>query len=112
MTTDTPRTDAMYESHTSEYQRRLLSEDLERKLAAETANRKKCCRDGNQISDELFDTQQMLKKAKAEVERLRANLRRAILNSRGVREKRKHEEATTYLQHFLIEKILTRLMRK
>jgi hypothetical protein len=37
---------------------------------------------------------------------------RDILNSRGVREKRKHEEATTYLQHFLIEKILTRLMRK
>jgi len=31
-TTDTPRTDAMYETHTSEYQRRLLSEDLERKL--------------------------------------------------------------------------------
>jgi glutaredoxin 2 len=70
MNTDTPRTDAMYESHTSEYQRRLLSEDLERRLAAEMANREKCCRDGNAISDELFDTQQKLKKAEAEVERL------------------------------------------
>jgi phosphopentomutase len=59
--TDTPRTDAQYENNTSDYQRRLVSEDLERKLAAEIANRKKCCRDGNQISDELFDTQLKLK---------------------------------------------------
>jgi hypothetical protein len=65
----------MYENHTSEYQRRLLSEDLERKLAAEIANRKKCCRDGNRISDELFDTQQKLKKADAEVVRLKEEAR-------------------------------------
>ncbi len=37
---------------------------------------------------------------------------RDILNSRGVREKRKHEEATTYLQQYLVEKILQRLLRK
>lgn len=61
----------MYENHTSEYQRRLLSEDLERKLTTEIANRKKCCRDGNTISDELFDTQLKLKASQAEVERLR-----------------------------------------
>jgi septal ring factor EnvC (AmiA/AmiB activator) len=72
--TDTPRTDAMYENHTSEYQRRLLSEDLERKIAAEIANREKCCRDGNAISDELFDTQQKLKKAEAEVAKLNHQL--------------------------------------
>jgi hypothetical protein len=48
-----------------------LCRELERELAAEIANREKCCRDGNAISDELFDTQQKLKKAEAEVERLR-----------------------------------------
>lgn len=68
--TDTPRSDAQYENNTSDYQRRLVSEDLERKLAAEIANREKCCRDGNQISDELFDTQLKLKSSKAEVDRL------------------------------------------
>jgi hypothetical protein len=73
-TTDTPRTDAQYENNTSDYQRRLVSEDLERKLAAEIANRKKCCRDGNQISDELFDTQLKLKASHAEVERLKEQL--------------------------------------
>lgn len=79
--TDTPRTDAMYEVHTSEYQRRLLSEDLERKLSAEIANRKKCCLDGNRISDELFDTQLKLKKSQAEVESLREYYSRFILVS-------------------------------
>jgi hypothetical protein len=34
---------------------------------------------------------------------------RDILNSRGVREKRRHEEATTYLQQFLIERCLNKL---
>lgn len=34
---------------------------------------------------------------------------RDILNSRGVREKRKHEEATCYLQQFLIERCLEKL---
>ena len=34
---------------------------------------------------------------------------RDILNDRGVREKRKHEEATTYLQQFLIERALMKL---
>ena len=34
---------------------------------------------------------------------------RDILNDRGVREKRTHEEATTYLQQFLIERALMKL---
>lgn len=37
---------------------------------------------------------------------------RDILNNRGVREKRKHEEATTYLQQFLVEKCLEKLLKK
>jgi hypothetical protein len=37
MNTDTPRTDAQYENNTSDYQRRLVSEDLEQKLAASQA---------------------------------------------------------------------------
>jgi predicted nuclease with TOPRIM domain len=55
-----------------------LSRELERELAAEIANREKCCRDGNRISDELFDTQQKLKKADAEVARLMELLNRAL----------------------------------
>ena len=61
--------------------RASLNEALDKTLSdlsAEIANRKKCCLDGNQISDELFDTQQKLKKAEAEVERLKALLNRAI----------------------------------
>jgi hypothetical protein len=93
----------MYESHTSEYQRRLLSEDLERRLAAEIANREKCCRDGNAISDELFDTQQKLKKAEAEVERLQTlpeSRHKAFLDLLERAEKAKAEVAK--LNHQLI----------
>jgi DNA repair ATPase RecN len=84
--TDTPRTDAVQFqkkpiSITIESEMlRALSRKLERELAAETANRKKCCRDGNQISDELFDAQQKLKKAEAEVERLNKQLNHIVEN--------------------------------
>ena len=77
MTTDTPRTDALImecPSHLQEVALSNLAMDLERELAAEIANRKKCCLDGNQISDELFDTQQKLKKAEAEVKEIRSAL--------------------------------------
>jgi hypothetical protein len=55
-----------------------MTTDLERRLAAEIANREKCCRDGNTISDELFDVQLKLKASKAEVEGLKAQLSRAV----------------------------------
>ena len=66
---------------TSKRARASLNEALDKTLsdlAAEIANRNKCCRDGNQISDELFDTQQKLKKAEAEVEKLKGQLIRAV----------------------------------
>jgi hypothetical protein len=47
-----------------------MTTDLERRLAAEIANREKCCRDGNAISDLLFATERRLAASKAEVERL------------------------------------------
>jgi len=68
MTTDTPRTDAAKKDDWVHYTIAMM---LERELYAEIANRKKCCLDGNAISDELFDTQLKLKDSKAEVERLR-----------------------------------------
>ena len=76
MTTDTPRTDAVQFqprpiSMTIENEMlRALSRKLERELSAEIANRKKCCLDGNRISDELFDTQLKLNESKAEVAEL------------------------------------------
>lgn len=48
-----------------------LCRELEQELAAEITNREKCCRDGNAISDELFDTQMQLKASKAENTKLR-----------------------------------------
>jgi uncharacterized protein (DUF2252 family) len=54
-----------------------LCRELERELNASLENqmkavmeREKCCRDGNAISDELFDTQRQLRASQAEVERL------------------------------------------
>jgi hypothetical protein len=67
MTTDTPRTDAAKKDDWVHYTIAMM---LERELYAEIANRKKCCLDGNAISDELFDTQLKLKDSKTEVARL------------------------------------------
>jgi len=80
MTTDTPRTDAALVDHMpecSEWSQHyldltILCRKLERELNGEITNREKCCRDGNALSDELFDTQLKLKKAEAEVEGLKA----------------------------------------
>jgi hypothetical protein len=79
MTTNTPRTDAALVDHMpscSEWSQHYLdlstfARKLERELNGEITNREKCCRDGNALSDELFDTQLKLKKAQAEVEGLK-----------------------------------------
>ena len=80
-TTDTPRTDAVVSEPCAIHQvmqkwEKIIenSRQLERELAAEIANRQKCCKDGNKISDELFDAQQKLKKAEAELERIYAGM--------------------------------------
>jgi hypothetical protein len=86
MTTDTPRTDAcphcgyawrkswgMWYCGTFEQTKGIIRNELcyERKARQKAeADREKCCRDGNQIADELFDTQLKLKASQAEVERL------------------------------------------
>jgi chromosome segregation ATPase len=107
--TDTPRTDAQYENNTSDYQRRLVSEDLERKLAAEIANRKKCCRDGNQISDELFDTQLKLKASQAEVERLRDENKELRDENKELRDENKELRTLMRRSIALTDKILEEL---
>jgi len=69
--TDTPKTNAWAHWNKDgdiELVYASISRSIERELAAEIANRKKCCLDGNAISDELFDTQQKLKKAETEAE--------------------------------------------
>jgi len=66
--TDTPRTDAIISAVDMDAAFQDLCRQLERELAAEIANREKCCRDGNTISDELFDTQLKLKASEAEAE--------------------------------------------
>jgi hypothetical protein len=76
---DTPRTDAAAFSSRDPLELMQTSQQLERELKAEIANREKCCRDGNRISDELFDTQLKLKKADAEVVRLTESLKHTEL---------------------------------
>jgi chromosome segregation ATPase len=48
--------------------------EAETKLEAEIANRKKCCQDGNALSDELFDRQRELKALQAKIKEIRAAL--------------------------------------
>ena len=84
-TTDTPRTDAVIQSPNSYFMVRVesLCRELERdlnaskaeverlmeELSAETANREKCCRDGNAYADELW---RKLKMTEDENEKLKA----------------------------------------
>jgi hypothetical protein len=100
MKSDTPRTDAfqkgdgLLETWEQEWEAAIsFARELESELAAEIANRKKCCRDGNQISDELFDTQQMLKKADAEVERLKR-----LLSDLLILTEKNYRNSTNYKQ--------------
>jgi hypothetical protein len=69
--TDTPRTDAMYESHTSEYQRRLLSEDLERELAASQAEVERLQTLPESRHKAFLDLLERAEKAEAEVKEIR-----------------------------------------
>jgi chromosome segregation ATPase len=48
--------------------------EAETKLEAEIANRKKCCLDGNALSDELFDRQRELRASQAKIKEIRAAL--------------------------------------
>jgi hypothetical protein len=80
-TTDTPRTDAVYWKFHTQDDMVNLARNLERELAISLENqmkavleREKCCRDGNAISDLLFDTERRLATSNAEVERLRKEI--------------------------------------
>jgi chromosome segregation ATPase len=48
--------------------------EAETKLEVEIANRKKCCQDGNALSDELFDRQRELRASQAKIKEIRAAL--------------------------------------
>lgn len=94
-TTDTPRTDAVFWKFHTHDDIVNLARDLERELAISLENqmkavteREKCCRDGNAISDLLFDTERRLATSNAENIRLRRLLEKQhdILCHHGLEE--------------------------
>jgi hypothetical protein len=92
---ETPRTDAVFWKFHTHDDIVNLARDLERELAISLENqmkavmeREKCCRDGNAISDLLFDTERRLATSNAENIRLRRLLEKQhdILCHHGLEE--------------------------